>query len=95
MLKWCHLLGGAKMSDASRRRDDPEPERFYKVPEAARLLRVSTMTLYRAINEGKFPAIRVRNRLAVPAKAIDEMEASALMTQSVVDTIDWMDTRRR
>lgn len=77
------------MSDASQRQDDQEAPRFYNVREAARILRISPMTLYRAIEENAFPAIRVRNRLAVPAKAIDDMEDAALAKRSAVDAADW------
>ncbi|WP_025616845.1 helix-turn-helix domain-containing protein [Salinispora cortesiana] len=52
--------------------------RFYDVAEAAELLRLSEPTLYRAIRAGEFPAIRVRGRLVIPARAIDDMETSAL-----------------
>lgn len=54
------------------------PRRFYNVAEAAQLLGLSGPTLYRAIREGEFPAIKVRGRYVVPAMAIDQMEASAL-----------------
>jgi len=83
------------MSDVSHHQDSKESPRFYSVHHAARILGVSPMTVYRAINEGTFPAIRVRNRFAVPAKAIDDMEASALQTRSIVDTADWMERTRR
>jgi hypothetical protein len=53
------------------------------------------MTLYRAIDENAFPAIRVRNRLTVPAKAIDDMEEAALETRSVVNAADWVATTSR
>ena len=88
-------LGGKEMSDVSQSQDDQKSPRFYSVHHAARILGVSPMTVYRAINEGTFPAIRVRNRFVVPAKAIDDMEASALTTRSVVDGADWMDRTRR
>ena len=47
------------------------------------------MTLYRLIAEGEFPAIRIRSRLVVPARAIQEMADAAMAGQSVVDTADW------
>lgn len=83
------------MSEVSQRQDGQEPPRFYSVHRTAHILGVSPMTVYRAINEGTFPAIRVRNRFAVPAKAIDDMEAAALKARSVVDTADWTDTTGR
>lgn len=41
---------------------------FYTVREAARVLRVAPSTLYRAIREDAFPAVRVRSRYVVPAR---------------------------
>ncbi|WP_410815493.1 helix-turn-helix domain-containing protein [Micromonospora sp. 050-3] len=64
------------------------PQRFYTVAEAARLLRTCDMTLYRAIRVGEFPAIRIRGRYVVPAKAIDAMEAGAL-ANGQVDAADY------
>ncbi len=46
------------------------------------------MTLYRLIAEGEFPAIRIRSRLVVPARAIQEMADAAIAGRSVVDTAD-------
>ena len=63
--------------------DSETPERrkrFFTVAQAADLLGLSESTLFRAIRAGEFPAIKVRGRYVVPAKAIDEMESSALAT---------------
>lgn len=70
-----------------RGRSSTEPPAFYSVPETARMLGTSEMTLYRAIQEGQFPAVRIRGRLIVPAKAIEALAEAAL--QSVVDA-DWL-----
>ena len=59
-------------------RKEASSKRFYTVPEAAELLRVSEVTLYREIRANRFPALRIRGRYVVPAKAIDEMEDEAL-----------------
>jgi excisionase family DNA binding protein len=59
-------------------------KRFYTVTEAANLLRVSAPTLYREIRAGRFPAIRVRGRYVIPAKAVDAMEQAAL-ANGIVD----------
>jgi excisionase family DNA binding protein len=64
-----------KGSEAPERR-----KRFFTVAEVADLLGLSESTLFRAIRAGEFPAIKVRGRYVVPAKAIDEMESSALAT---------------
>ena len=61
--------------------------RFFTVAQAADLLGLSQSTLFRAIRAGEFPAIKVRGRYVVPAKAIDQMELSALAT-GLVDSTD-------
>ncbi|OLZ50192.1 helix-turn-helix domain-containing protein [Amycolatopsis keratiniphila] len=69
--------------------DQPEKPRFYSVTEAATILRMSPMTLYRAIDSGSFPAIRIRGRLVVPARAIDKMENTALFRDEAVDAAEF------
>jgi excisionase family DNA binding protein len=51
---------------------------FLSIADAAAMLGVSTSTLYRAISDGQFPAVRIRDRVIVPAKAIDAVTADAL-----------------
>lgn len=46
---------------------------------------VSEVTLYRAIRNGQFPAIKVRGRYVVPASALDAMEHAAVDTGGLVD----------
>jgi excisionase family DNA binding protein len=58
---------------------------FYTVAEAARLLRVDRATLYRAIREDAFPAVRVRTRYVIPASAVEQMAAEAAATGACVD----------
>src|SRR2546423_8004327 len=53
---------------------------FYTVTETARLLRVNAMTIYRAIREDAFPAIRVRSRYVIPAAAVEALAAQATET---------------
>lgn len=65
------------------------PKRFYSVAEVAELLGLSEPTVYRAIRGGEFPAVQIRKRYVVPAKVIDEMEAAAMATGSVIDTADY------
>lgn len=67
-----------------------EVRRFFSVSEVAAMLGTSEMTLYRAINAGEFPAIRIRGRLIVPAKAIDSMIDAATTTGAMVDAADWV-----
>ena len=58
---------------------------FYTVAEAARLLRVDRATLYRAIREDAFPAVRVRSRYVVPAVAVEQLAADAAESGGCVD----------
>jgi excisionase family DNA binding protein len=58
---------------------------FYTVTETAALLRVDAATIYRAIRENAFPAIRVRSRYVIPAAAVDQLAAQATETGSCVD----------
>lgn len=64
--------------------------RFYSVAEVARMLGMSSMTVYRAIADGEFPAVRIRGRLIVPAKALDEMVDAAVSERAAVDAADWV-----
>lgn len=66
-----------------------EAPRFYSVAEVARMLGTSPVTLYRAIREGEFPAVRIRGRLIVPAKAIEAMADLAVTEQTTVDAAGW------
>ena len=63
---------------------------FYSVAQAARLFGMSPMTLYRAIAAGEFPAVRIRGRLIVPARAVDAMAEAAVAEQTVVDAAAWV-----
>jgi excisionase family DNA binding protein len=72
------------------RPDATEPPRFYSVAQAARMFGMSSMTLYRAIAAGEFPAVRIRGRLIVPAKAIEAMADAAVADQTVVDAAGWV-----
>ncbi|MEV0681177.1 helix-turn-helix domain-containing protein [Actinosynnema sp. NPDC050436] len=58
---------------------------FYTVAEAARILRVDPATVYRAIRENAFPAVRLRTRYVVPARAVEELAEQAAASGEVVD----------
>jgi len=66
-----------------------EAPKFYSVAQVARMFGMSPMTLYRAIAAGDFPAVRIRGRLIVPAKAVDALADVAIATQTVVDANEW------
>jgi excisionase family DNA binding protein len=70
-----------------------EPPVFYSVPQAARHLGMSPATLYRAIDAGQFPAIRIRGRLKVLCEVVDEILAAARAGQTV-DVAKWTAARR-
>jgi len=53
------------------------------VPETAATPRISAPTIYREIREGRFPAVRIRGRYVVPAKAVDAMEDAACAGSAV------------
>jgi excisionase family DNA binding protein len=72
-------------SDTCVHYTSPEPPAFYTVAETAELLRVDPATLYRAIREGAFPAIRVRSRYVVPAAAVRDLAERARESHSCVD----------
>jgi excisionase family DNA binding protein len=61
------------------------PPAFYTVREAARILRVDPATLYRAIREDAFPAVRVRTRYVVPATALHKLMREAAESGRCVD----------
>ncbi len=71
---------------ASERTDAP---RFYSVAQAARMFGMSSMTLYRAIAAGEFPAVRIRGRLIVPARAVEAMAEAAVAEHTVIDAAAW------
>ena len=58
---------------------------FYTVAEAASVLRVDRATLYRAIREDAFPAVRVRSRYVIPAVAVERLAADAAESGGCVD----------
>ncbi len=82
------------MTTAKSSGESPGRPLFYNVPEAAKLVRTSKVTLYRAIREGAFPAMRIRGRLVVPARAIEAMIDAAIDEHAVIDAAGWSVVRR-
>lgn len=64
--------------------------RFYSVAEVAEMFGMSPMTVYRAIAAGEFPAVRIRGRLIVPARAVEAMADVAIAAHTVVDASGWV-----
>lgn len=73
---------------------DAGPPTFYTVREAARILRVDPATVYRAIRDDAFPAVRVRSRYVVPAAALHKLVADAAESGGCVDLAQMVATRR-
>jgi excisionase family DNA binding protein len=71
-----------------------DPPAFYTVREAARILRVDPATLYRAIREDAFPAVRVRTRYVVPAAALHKLVTEAAESGVCVDVARLANQRR-
>ncbi|MFJ1766498.1 helix-turn-helix domain-containing protein [Amycolatopsis sp. NPDC088138] len=67
---------------------------FYTVGEVARILRVNPVTLYRAIRDDAFPAVRIRTRYVVPAAALNELIAEVTASGGCVDLADLITKRR-
>ncbi|GAA1843883.1 hypothetical protein GCM10009836_24070 [Pseudonocardia ailaonensis] len=73
-----------------RQHETPEEApRFYSVAATARMLGMSEMTLYRAIKDGEFPALKIRGRVVVPARALEVMAETAVSESRAVDVADW------
>ena len=67
---------------------------FYTVPEAARVLRVTPATIYRAIRDDAFPAVRIRTRYVIPAAAVERLAAEAAESGGCVDVAAMAAQRR-
>jgi excisionase family DNA binding protein len=63
----------SKKTIKRRRATKPGSPRFYSAAEAAALLGTSTVTIYRAVKDGELPGVRIRGRVIVPAKVIEEL----------------------
>ena len=75
--------------NAVPKRKKREP-RFYSVGEVAAILGLSPMTIYRAIADGEFPALKIRGRVIVPANAVEQMIEAATADGTLVDAADWV-----
>lgn len=67
---------------------------FYTVREAAYELRVDPSTLYRAIRESAFPAVKIRTRYVVPRKALERLIDQAAETGQLVNPNQMVKNRR-
>lgn len=75
---------------AARRAELPVTDKRFLTPaEAAELLGVATVTLYRAVQAGEFPAVKIRGRYIIPAKVIDELENLAMTQRRAIDAANY------
>lgn len=63
---------------------------FYSVAEVAALFKMSPATVYRAIRDDEFPAVKIRGRFIVPAKAVNAMAEAAADAGTTVDASAWV-----
>jgi len=82
--------GGTAVTAAENPAQTP---RFYSVAQVAQIFGMAPVTVYRAIRAGQFPAVRIRGRLIVPAKAVEAMADAAAVEHTVVDAAGWVSKR--
>jgi excisionase family DNA binding protein len=90
--EWRGALRNGALQNALRKRKDGVPT--FSVPEAAALLSVSQEHLYRLIQAGVFPAVRLgmggkQGRYVVPATAVEDLLATASAAGACIDAGEW------
>ncbi len=89
---WRGFLRDQALRNALQKRATGVPT--YSVPEAAALLSISQEYLYRLIQTGGFPAVRMRlrssqGRYVVPAKAVESLLGDAFSAGSCLELDEW------
>lgn len=89
---WRVFLRDQALQSALRKRAAGVPT--YSVPEAAALLSISQEYLYRLIQAGGFPVVRMRlrgtqGRYVVPAEAVEKLLSAAAATGSCLEVEEW------
>ena len=89
---WRGFLRGQVLQNAMRKRSAGVPT--YSVPEAAALLSISQEYLYRLIQGGAFPAVRMRlggaqGRYVVPARAVEKLLGDATADGGCIEVAEW------
>jgi excisionase family DNA binding protein len=54
---------------------------YYTIPEAAKILRISRIAVYKRVKSGKIKAIRVGRNYAIPAGALPQAPGKELRPQ--------------
>ncbi len=96
--RWRVHLRDTALRNALQKRATGVPT--YSVPEAAALLSISQEYLYRLVQAGGFPAVRLRlggnqGRYVVPANAVEQLLSDAADTGRCVDAAEWTSDWRR
>jgi excisionase family DNA binding protein len=66
------------------------PRLFHSVAETAELCGLGVMSVYRAIKENRFPAVKVGGRLLGPDAALHRMAHDAMAANGIVDAADYV-----
>src|SRR2546430_13459297 len=74
--------------------DPTQPPPSSPVREPPKLLRCDPATLYRAIRDDSFPAVRLRSRYVIPARVLNQMIQDAIDTGACVDLANVAAERR-
>ncbi|MFD4144411.1 helix-turn-helix domain-containing protein [Streptomyces sp. NPDC058572] len=77
-----------KLQRSSRDRR-PGAKLAVTIAVAADQLDVSYQTLWRAIRDGEFPGIKIRGRIVVPIKAVEQLLDAVCASGQLVDAADW------
>ncbi len=62
---------------------------FYTAEEVAELLRVTPLTVYRMIKDGRLKAHRIGRSLRITRENIDQWKASSMVGKDNVVTVDF------
>jgi excisionase family DNA binding protein len=89
---WRGMLREQALANAMQKRATGVPT--YSVQEAAALLSISQEYLYRLIQRGSFPAVRMRlsgakGRYVVPAQAVERLLTEAAVSATSTEIAEW------
>ena len=90
--EWRGVLRAQTLANALRKREAGVPS--LSVPEAAALMSISQEYLYRLIQLGAFPGVRMRagrgqGRYVVPTKAVDKLLEGAVEAGTCIESAEF------
>src|SRR3712207_4385753 len=96
--KWRESLRAQTLRNAMQKRAEGVPT--YSIPEAAALMSISQEYLYRLVQAGGFPAVRMRvgrgqGRYVVPAQAVEALLSGAAEAGACIESADVADRWHR